>query len=100
MQELKIENGITIPPIRKGGSRANNSYPFADMRIGQSFTLKGPGPKMSKRLSVAAWAFRQTNPDYFFVVRSYAGFARLWRVPKESVHRRGRAYKRRTDSTL
>lgn len=71
-----IETGVEIPG-RKGG-RSGSKYPFAQMRVGQSF-LVGSGVKVSTIRS-AIGAFTKGKPDMKFAVRDTQDGVRVWRV--------------------
>lgn len=75
-----IETGVEIPG-RKGG-RSGSKYPFAQMRVGQSF-LVGSGVKVSTIRS-AIGAFSKGNPDLKFAVRETEDGVRVWRIEAKS----------------
>ena len=72
----KIEKRIPIPKVAKGCKSA--VYPFLEMKVGDSFLVKG---YTSSRMSSAATAWaRYRKSKMKFTVRGVAGGARVWRI--------------------
>ncbi len=83
---IKIESGIEIQAVATGGYRAGVSkYPFAEMKPGDSFLLKGETKiairNLSSQLMSAAthWA-RANGNGYEFKTRTSDKGARIWRT--------------------
>lgn len=68
-----------MPPKKCG---VITRYPFADMKVGDSFFVKG-GLKETYNLRTAASYFAIRHPGYKFSVRAVDGGCRVWRVPME-----------------
>lgn len=92
--EFVLEDGIAIPPLRRGGAGHGRAYPFASMGIGQSFFIPktDDNPKPSKRIAaVVSTASKNLAPKKFkvqAVVEALPGGAagatregaRIWRT--------------------
>lgn len=73
-----IEKGIPIPPSDKGGyGNSNRQYPFADMEVGDSFSV--PLVRYPAMKSALVRAGRQF-PNVRFITRIVGNCARCWRV--------------------
>ena len=105
MGGIKIEKGIIMPQIRRGGA-AVGVYPFEQMEIGDSFFISESAemPKPAKTLGTAVSSatrrFKTANPPRVFTVRgdeyesmqadgtpdtTSAKGARVWRIePKNA----------------
>lgn len=70
---IKIAHSVPIPQIR-GSSFA---YPFADMKIGDSFEL--PQEKRGS-IATAASYFSLKHYGYKFTVRKVGDKVRVWRI--------------------
>lgn len=85
---FKIEKNVPVPPKRGGGREP--CYPFADMDIGDSFSVPLVGAPTSpsacndsatQRLSCAASAhFKRNNRKFTVRELRDEGVARCWRV--------------------
>lgn len=74
----KIERGIKIPPRRHGGKL--EKYPFAKMKVGDSFFVQDRDPKRAVlRLNSVSYSAGKRY-GYRFVVRREDDGARVWRV--------------------
>lgn len=73
--EIKIENDIMPPPDVKQGRM--QKYPFAYMKINQSFVVP---LKERYHVSNSIYAFVKRNPEYRFITRKDGEFCRVWRV--------------------
>lgn len=77
---FKIESNIPVPERRNAGA----SYPFGDMKAGQSFLVEaknGDADKARNRLYAATLAFRNKHEKAAkFVVRPVEGGVRVWRA--------------------
>lgn len=92
--EFVLEDGISIPPLRRGGRGTGRAYPFASMGVGQSFFIPktDDNPKPSKRIAaVVSTASKNLDPKKFkvqAVVEAIPGGAagatregaRIWRT--------------------
>lgn len=76
---FRIESGIPVAPRMGGGSRGASKYPFARMKVGQSF---GFPIALIRRIDGAARKWREVHqPKWLFVSRRLAnGKARIWRT--------------------
>ena len=74
-QTIKIESGIPVPP--KGRPLAG-SFPFDEMKVGDSFALNNARPSTVGYLA-AVFARRQ-EPKWKFTVRKTADGHRCWRI--------------------
>jgi hypothetical protein len=88
MTTYPIESTVPLPPVRKDGGRAQQ-YPFAQMKVGESFFVPGADAKrLGKNIGSAAhcWARDHKLPWRFCVRTSKepAG-ARCWRLADKSV---------------
>lgn len=73
-EEIKIDDGIPIPP-RYGFKKPN--FPFADMKIGQSFYVEDlKASAMNQHIT----RFKMANPTFFFRCKSDAKGVRVWRI--------------------
>lgn len=68
-----IENHVSVP--RRG---RRESYPFYDMRIGDSFFIEDA--QNVKNARSAAWVFSKRHPGVKFSCRKSEGGWRLWRI--------------------
>lgn len=68
-----IEKGVPVPP-RDNGRTAK--YPWADMRVGDSFFV--PGVKTNAMAGSKAQAAKKHNAKYS--MRSVDGGVRIWRI--------------------
>jgi hypothetical protein len=68
---FKIESGIPVPP----GNRAN--YPFAKMKVGDSFLV--PGVKNSAAIASSV-SYRKNRYGENYVCRTTEGGLRVWRI--------------------
>ena len=78
---IKIEKGI--PVADRNYVRSRISYPFKDMKIGDSFMIKtNKKNHTSKRGSLvsAAIHYSKTDKTFHYVTRTVEGGIRLWRV--------------------
>lgn len=80
MKQFKISKGIPIPPIESTPHMYGNvrrKYPFAEMKVGDSFEVK----IASHNLSAAARSFaRRNNLHWKFTVRQFMFYSRIWRI--------------------
>jgi hypothetical protein len=85
---MNIEQGVPIPPSHSSMVR----YPFAEMKVGESFTL----PKgQQRKLRVAASHFKGRNPGWDYVTRIEGDQVRLWRITVPTPEKRTDAAARR-----
>lgn len=68
---FEIEKGIEIPQ-----PKGNRKYPWKEMKVGDSFFLKGGGH--STIYPAASYAGTRNNKK--FVVRAVEGGIRVWRI--------------------
>ena len=71
-----IQSNIPVPKAPRRGSKKGSMYPFADMQIGQCFTVPVAGigddaKRVVSRLQRAAYGYRRKHnvTDKAFVVR-------------------------------
>jgi hypothetical protein len=69
-----IVRDVPVPPKRNENLRR---YPFADMEVGDSFTV--PADRMLSARSAAS-RFQQSHQGWAFVTRIEGERARIWRV--------------------
>lgn len=72
--EIKIETKVPVPANYNGG---RGKYPFAKMKIGESFyvaTKDCPGVRSS------ANQYHQIHKDFTFTVRAEKDGYRVWRI--------------------
>ena len=50
---FEIEKSIPIPTRRRGGQRGETKYPWADMKIGDSFSVPARGPTKTRQQDLA-----------------------------------------------
>ena len=84
---FKIEKGIPLPEPRRGSQNSDRvAYPFATMRVGDSFFIPTKGPTAARRAEMrrvlaASYKFkRRTNYAVAFSTRSFSDGVRVWRV--------------------
>jgi hypothetical protein len=96
--EYKIEKGVALPTINRGGDRSQ-LYPFDEMEVGDSFfvpvseTMPNPGKTLASTVSSATRRYKSTDPavpSRVFTIRanvnqvegdaSTAKGARIWRI--------------------
>lgn len=68
--EFTLDDGIAIPPLKRGGRGTGRAYPFATMGVGQSFFIPktDDNPKPSKRVAaVVSTASKNLDPKKFKV---------------------------------
>lgn len=79
----KIEKDIKPPEVnKKGVVKKRNKYPFADMKIGDSFVTVEYSAKDWNRLANAArsWARYQGNGYEFTLGKTEDNKIRIWRT--------------------
>lgn len=87
MKQPKPLEVVSNEPIPITAGRAGRHWPFADMKIGDSFfvplAMAGLGALVI-RPAASTWARR--HRDYFFTVRKVEGGYRVWRIeePKKN----------------
>lgn len=75
-----LEDDVALVPSRAGGGRAGQSkYPFAQMKVGQSF-LAGAVKAGTIRSAIGAWMKAHKDDEYKFAVRETEDGVRVWRV--------------------
>lgn len=86
IEGVKMEKGVPVPPPSKGGRAVK--YPFADLQVGDSFSVPlsgemhpGGGDMTAHRVSQAAIRRSKCHGGKFRVrtVRE-EGVARCWRI--------------------
>jgi hypothetical protein len=70
---IKIETGIPLPPRKRGGART--FYPFAGMKVGDSFFLAGS----ASGVEAAASRYGKAHSTRY-AARYVDGGCRVWRV--------------------
>lgn len=77
-QKFKIEKKIPIPSANKKGEYRGLMYPFLEMKVGDSFFVKG---KIAQKLtSIACGVVRNRGLKMKFISRTVKNGARIWRV--------------------
>ena len=86
---FSIERGVPIPPVERGGGR-HATYPFAQMRVGDSFTVTtseySNGRRKTAQLQSGLWNLarcyaRKHNPAAKFATRKVDdSTVRIWRI--------------------
>lgn len=91
VSDFVLEDGIVIPPLRRGQTGTAKQYPFAVMAVGQSFFIPKTtdNPKPSKRIAaVVSTASKNLAPKKFKVQTvtdpTKGEGARVWRVQDEA----------------
>jgi hypothetical protein len=96
---FKIESGVPLPAIKRGGMRAQ-MYPFDHLEIGQSFfvpvteTIPNPGKTLASTVSSATRRFKANGRARVFTIRANEDEfptatdkgrkgARIWRIKPE-----------------
>jgi hypothetical protein len=72
---IKIEKKIPIPSRRQG---RNNLYPFASMKVGDSFEVK-VNDRTSLGNAARQWAAREKN-GFKFTTSAMGDKIRIWRI--------------------
>jgi hypothetical protein len=75
--KIKIEAGIFMPPPARGGRSC--SYPFQNMRFGDSFFMLSPGDSSAKALRSSAYRYGKRYGKKYTVRKEKDGF-RCWRI--------------------
>lgn len=70
---LTIDTQVPAPRARE-----RQSYPFMDMRVGDSFLITDP--ELVRNARSAAWMFGKRHQGVRFSCRRVEGGWRLWRV--------------------
>lgn len=73
MNSFAIDKNVPMPAPKRG---RRSKYPFAQMRVGDSFSFD---LKLRNTVSAAASAYASNN-GVKFAMRSEGGNARIWRV--------------------
>ena len=71
-----IERGVPIPKPR-AGARGASKYPFAQMKVGDSFTV---AKEMEARIRTMASVYGPRHPPMRFMVRVDGTRVRVWRI--------------------
>lgn len=98
MTKFKVESGIDIPEKRIDKIPTRDTYPFAEMKVGQSFLVKASTGELKRkvgaRLSTAIANYRtRTGSPASFLVRTMEDGIRCWRIEDGS-------YKPRSKRTM
>ena len=86
-----VEKSVPIPTRERGGRRGETKYPWADMKIGDSFAVPARGPtktlqqdKAQNSLATSArhWGLLHGSKDFKVTTRlvDEGKFVRCWRV--------------------
>ena len=86
--EFALDDGVAVPPLKRGGRGGAKRYPFDTMAIGQSFHIPktADNPKPSKRIaSIVSLASKKLAPKVFKVqavdsTDKRGEGARVWRL--------------------
>ena len=75
LENIKIQQGIPLQPKQRKG--VNTKYPFAQLKLGDSFALPR---KFASALGQATAKARKQHPRMKLVMRTNGKYARVWRV--------------------
>ncbi len=71
---IKLQKNIPMPAPK-------NKYPFADMKIGDSFFIKDePGKPATRVVQPAAAHYKRIDSSFDYRTRQMDGGVRLWRI--------------------
>jgi hypothetical protein len=76
--KFKLENKIKIPAKTSGRIKGSTKYPFANMKIGQSFLIKGK-KTASISSTVKHWCLA-SGSKFKFTIRKLENDVRIWRI--------------------
>lgn len=80
MQQFKVESGIAIPGVEK---QTKNRYPWAEMKLGDSFFVPAKNQSAAmKRVKAAVKYYRASNRGFRILCRRVDGGIRVWRVKR------------------
>jgi len=74
MSDFQIDRGLPIPEVIKGRPM---KYPFADMQVGDSFSVT---LKQGRNASTAARVYAHRHPGVQFTSRKDVENFRIWRT--------------------
>lgn len=75
---FEIRDDVALPPKASGGKAGVSKYPFADLKVGQSFEV-GADAKVAIRSALTA--FRKKHKDLSFATRVVdGGGVGIWRI--------------------
>lgn len=76
--DIKLEDGIKMPPAASVGRGAKPKYPFADMKVGQSFLVPDAPKGITSTMRTAE---NRIGGGVKFEHRKFDdGSARIWRT--------------------
>lgn len=73
---IEVMSGVPIPKPQRN---RNSKYPFAEMKVGDSFHVDGDPEKADALLRSVSYRYGKENAVKFTVRRTESG-ARIWRV--------------------
>ena len=76
--EFHIEHGIPVPPRVGFGGKRGSMYPFAHMKVGESF--RAPEGVKASTLRSAVGAFNKQKTGAKFAIRAEGNTHRVWRT--------------------
>jgi hypothetical protein len=93
---FSIDKGVQLPPINRGGDRAQ-MYPFDQLEVGDSFfvpvseSMPNPGKTLASTVSSATRRYKTATPPRVFTIRANVvgpdgatKGARIWRIAPEA----------------
>lgn len=72
-----VETDVPIPP--GGRERGASKYPFASMKIGDSFPVQDD-EWIKRRVATSVSRWNRDNPSTKFIMRKTDNGARVWRI--------------------
>lgn len=77
--EIEIERGVRLPP--RLPRQPVTIYPWAKLRIGNSFTVS-IDPEVRRKAQIAASTYKRRNPGWCYTTRleHEDGVMRIWRT--------------------
>lgn len=73
--DFEIDKGIAIPP-----KESRSRYPFALMKVGDSFFVEGTGRSLGSCISSAIRLRVRSHPEERYTRRKKANGIRVWRI--------------------
>ena len=100
-RHFAVESGIPTPLRGKSGHHCK--YPYASMKVGDSFLVPYTNGKHNeadvKRVKAAVYGYAQYNVGYRFSVRSMSNGIRVWRVEDSRIKQQQEAQALANDIT-
>jgi hypothetical protein len=77
MDNFLVESAVEIPQPNIGRKPGTSKYPFATMKVGDSFAFD---KSIRSRVDSAADKYKTLHPGAKFCIRSNGTTARIWRI--------------------